>query len=71
MESRHLSLVMSVDAQRAYDFAGDPDNLPMWAQGLAAVPVRREDDELVVTSPMGEVRVRFVPRNEYGASITR
>lgn len=30
------------------------------------MPVQRDNDDLVAASPMGEVRVRFVPRHEYG-----
>lgn len=66
MESRHVSRVIHADPRSVYDFVADPDTLPRWAQGLAEAPVDRDGDDLVVHSPMGEVRVRFVPRNEYG-----
>jgi uncharacterized protein YndB with AHSA1/START domain len=66
MQSRHVSCVINSDCQRVYDFVVDPDNLPRWALGLAQAPVQRDEDDLVVASPMGDVRVRFVPRNEYG-----
>lgn len=66
MESRHVSCVIGVTPQTVYNFASDPDNLPRWAGGLANSQVRRDGAELLVDSPMGEVRVRFVPRNTYG-----
>ncbi|MYR05382.1 SRPBCC family protein [Gordonia sp. SID5947] len=65
MRSRHLSVVMPVSASEVYAFAADPENLPHWAAGLAS-GVRRNGDELVVASPMGEVVVRFAPPNQYG-----
>ena len=66
MKSRHVSCVIRTDPQRAYEFVLDPDTLPQWAEGLAGAAVQRVGDELVVDSPMGEVRVRFAPRNAYG-----
>lgn len=66
MHSRHVSQVISRTPAEVYAFAADPDNLPRWAAGLAEGKVRREGDELLVSSPLGDVRVRFVPANEFG-----
>lgn len=66
MQSRHISCVMAAQPQIVYNFAADPDNLPRWAHGLASAEVTRDGDDLVAMSPMGEVRVTFVPRNELG-----
>ena len=63
-----MSRVIHADARRVYDVVTNPDNLPRWAQGLARADVRRDGDVLVVDSPMGEVRVRFVPRNNLGVA---
>lgn len=63
MISRHVSQVISRTPDEVYAFAAEPDNLPLWAAGLAEMPVRREGDDLVAQSPMGEVRVRFVVAN--------
>ena len=49
-----------------YEFAANPENLPRWAAGLAQTDVTRDGDDLVVDSPMGQVRVRFAPRNQLG-----
>lgn len=68
MRSRHVSCVIHADPRRVYDIVADPDQLPRWAAGLALAEVTRDGDELVVASPMGEVRVRFVPRNELGVA---
>lgn len=66
MESRHISCVIASPPQKVYDFAADPDNLPKWAAGLAKARMKRDGDDLLVDSPMGVVRVRFLPRNDLG-----
>lgn len=66
MRSRHPSVVIRHRPQEVYDLASDPARLPEWAAGLAAGTAVTGDDELVVDSPMGRVRVRFVARNKLG-----
>lgn len=66
MESRHVSRVIAASPQDVYEVAVEPTNLPRWASGLAEAEVEVKGDHLVVQSPMGEVRVRFVPRNSFG-----
>ena len=68
MRSRHVSRVVRADRDQVYAVVADPDHLPRWAQGLASAQVTRDGDDLVVESPMGPVRVRFVPRNPYGVA---
>jgi hypothetical protein len=64
--SRHVSTVIRRSPAEVYDYASDPDHLPAWAAGLARAEVTRDGDTLLVDSPMGQVKVSFVPRNEYG-----
>ena len=66
MRSEHISQVVARPAPEVYAYAADPDHLPLWAAGLARSPARREGAELVVDSPMGPVRVRFVEPNDLG-----
>lgn len=66
MQSRHVSTVIRRTPAEVYAYAAEPDHLPAWAAGLAEAPVTREGDTLLIESPMGQVRVRFVPRNEHG-----
>lgn len=66
MRSRHVSQVVRRTPQEVYDFAAQPDNLPAWASGLAQGEVRHDGDQFVVEAPMGTVRVRFEPPNDYG-----
>ncbi len=66
MRSRHVSRVIAAPPEAVYAYAADPDKLREWAAGLAQSEVVREDDSLVVESPMGTVVVTFVPRNDFG-----
>lgn len=68
MRSRHISCVIAADPDRVYDVVRDPANLPQWARGLAEADVTRDGDDLIVESPMGQVRVRFVARNGFGVA---
>lgn len=65
-ETRHLSVVIRRDPGEVAAFAGSDAHLPQWAAGLALGQLRREGDDLLVESPMGEVRVRFAPANDLG-----
>lgn len=65
-ESRHISTLIAARPSAVYDFAANPDNLPCWAAGLAQTEVRRDGEDLVAASPMGDVRVRFAPPNDFG-----
>lgn len=66
MRSRHLSVVIAAAPESVYAFASEPGNLPKWAAGLVEAEVKRVGDVLEVTSPMGQVTVRFVPPNDLG-----
>lgn len=66
MQSRHVSIVIPEPSERVYECAADPRNLPLWAAGLAQSEVEMRGEDLIVQSPMGDVTVRFVPRNDLG-----
>ena len=66
MRSHHVSRVIAATPEAVYEFASNVDNLPRWAAGLAVAEVVRDGDVLLVESPMGQVRVRFVERNSFG-----
>src|SRR5512139_1010493 len=62
---RHVSVSIERPPQDVYAFASDPANLPRWAAGLSR-GIEEVDGEWVADSPMGKVKVRFVPRNAFG-----
>ncbi len=66
MRSRHISTVIAASPAQVYGYAADPTHLPDWAAGLARSEIELRGDDLVAQSPMGEVVLRFVPRNDLG-----
>jgi uncharacterized protein YndB with AHSA1/START domain len=66
MSTRHVSVVVRRPPDEVYAFAAQPENLACWAAGLATSEVRSEGGTLVVTGPMGEVRIVFAEPNAYG-----
>ena len=63
----HVSVSIDRPPADVYAYAAEPANLPRWAAGLStSTAIRAEGDALVVDSPMGTVRVQFVPRNALG-----
>lgn len=62
---RHLSIDIKQPPSRVYDFVADPENLPKWAGGLSS-SIRKSGEVWLADSPMGAVKVRFAPKNEFG-----
>ncbi len=54
------------DWRVVYDFAARPENMPLWACGLASGLTRDGDDWIADGGPVGKARVRFAPQNEFG-----
>ncbi|CDN54276.1 Polyketide cyclase / dehydrase and lipid transport [Neorhizobium galegae bv. officinalis bv. officinalis str. HAMBI 1141] len=52
--------------QHVYAFASQPENMPLWASGLAAGLTRDGDHWIGDGGPVGLVRVRFSPDNPFG-----
>jgi len=61
----HISQAIERDPRDVAAFAGDPENLPLWAAGLSA-GIRRDGERWVADSPMGEVTVAFTGPVEHG-----
>jgi hypothetical protein len=64
-EVRHVSVSIDRPPEEVYAFAANPANLPRWAKGLGG-SIRKVRGDWIAESPMGEVRVRFVKRNDLG-----
>lgn len=65
-EVKHISISINRSPRDIYEFASNPENLPLWAAGLARSKVTREGDAWVAEAPFGKVRIRFVKRNTFG-----
>ncbi len=55
----HISQTIDRSVEDVIAFAGDPRNLPKWAAGLTTADLRRDGDEWVTDSPMGQIKIRF------------
>jgi len=51
--------------REVYGFAGRPENMPLWASGLAS-GLEQDGEDWVAKGILGTVRVSFTPRNEFG-----
>jgi hypothetical protein len=66
MSARIIHRTIQRDWRAVYDFAGRPENMPLWASGLASGLTRDGNDWIADGGPIGDVRVRFAPPNAYG-----
>ena len=65
--ARTLTISINCLPARVQAFVTDPRNLPTWAHGLGK-SVRNESGRWFVTTPAGEVSVRFAEQNSFGVS---
>lgn len=63
--AKHLRIAIARAPADVYAFVVEPRNLPAWASGLAG-GIREVDGAWLASSPMGDVRVAFAPRNAFG-----
>ena len=66
MQARIIHRSIESDWRAVHAFASRPENMPLWASGLAAGLTRDGDDWIADGGPIGAVRVRFTPENEFG-----
>ena len=65
MPTRIVHLAIERDWRQVYEFASNPQNMPLWASGLAA-GLTADGQDWVATGVLGTVRVRFAPPNAFG-----
>ena len=65
MPARIIHISIDRDWRDVYDFAAEPENMPLWASGLAS-GLERDGDDWIATGAIGTVKVSFVPRNVFG-----
>jgi hypothetical protein len=66
MSARIVHRTIGRDWREVYAFAARPENMPLWASGLASGLTREGDDWIADGGPIGAVRVRFAPQNDFG-----
>jgi hypothetical protein len=66
MQARIIHTSIDRDWRHVYAFASKPENMPLWASGLASGLTRDGEDWIADGGPIGEVKVRFAPPNDFG-----
>ena len=66
LAARIIHRTIRRDWRVVYDFAAKPENMPLWASGLASGLSRDGEDWIADGGPVGNVRVRFAPPNDFG-----
>ncbi|KAA0697589.1 SRPBCC family protein [Neorhizobium sp. P12A] len=65
MSAKIVHISIDRDWRDVYDFASKPENMPLWASGLAS-GLEPDGEDWIATGVLGTVRVSFVPPNEFG-----
>lgn len=65
MEAKNIHITIERNWCDVYAFAAKPENMPLWASGLAA-GLEPDGEDWVVHGALGNVRVRFTPLNDFG-----
>lgn len=65
LPARYISTSVARSFREVYDFASNPENLPLWAAGLSG-SISNIDGSWIAESGMGRVRVEFAPPNQFG-----
>jgi hypothetical protein len=66
LQARIIHVTIEAPWQEVYGFASQPENMGSWASGLAAGLTRAGEDWVGDGGPIGKVRVRFAPVNDFG-----
>ncbi|WEZ85164.1 SRPBCC family protein [Rhizobium sp. 32-5/1] len=59
----HIGIDRPTDA--VYAFASRPENMPLWASGLAS-GLRQTEDGWIAEGALGDIRIHFAPDNSFG-----
>jgi len=63
---KHICITINQPMHKVYEFTSDPNNLPLWAAGLAKSKLQQSGENWIIESPMGTVKVKFAKKNDYG-----
>lgn len=66
LSTLHITIFINRTQADVYTFASNPENLPLWAEGLARSEVTKQSDSWVTKAPFGKVKIRFSSANGFG-----
>ena len=64
MQPRTVSVTVNRPAAAVYEYLAEPRNFPRWSEFLTTI--RPDGGDWIAGTPHGEVRIRFVERNQFG-----
>ncbi|HSH73738.1 MAG TPA: SRPBCC family protein [Methylophilaceae bacterium] len=65
MESKTITLSVAVASATVYEFASNPENLPLWSPSFCQ-SISQADGEWIAESALGQAAVTFVQTNAFG-----
>ncbi|MBZ5758232.1 MULTISPECIES: SRPBCC family protein [Rhizobium] len=65
MTAEIVHITIRRDWREVYDFASKPENMPLWASGLATAFVP-DGADWIAAGALGTVRIAFAPPNDFG-----
>lgn len=65
-EAQHISIYIDCRPDKVYRFASNPENLPLWAAGLASSKVKKVGAVWLAEAPFGKVKITFAEDNIFG-----
>src|SRR3989338_2540046 len=63
--AKHINVSINSSADKVYEFASNPENLPKWAAGLSG-SIKKANGDWIAESPMGRIKVEFADKNKFG-----
>jgi hypothetical protein len=65
MTVKVVHITIQRDWEAVYDFASKPENMPLWASGLAS-GLEPDGSDWLATGVLGSIRISFAPHNRFG-----
>ncbi len=65
MDAKIIHIGIERSAEAVYAFASRPENMPLWASGLASGLTQTEDG-WIAQGVLGDIRIHFTPANAFG-----
>ncbi len=66
MQSKTLTITIERPANEVYEFIRNLANLPKWANTFCQAIQPYNDDFWLAVTPIGPVKIKMAPRNDYG-----
>lgn len=60
-----ISISIKSPADKAYEFASNPTNFPIWVEFIKSITKKKENLWMAETD-LGSIQIQFVPKNKFG-----